>query len=203
MDRGPQDAVSGRHRSAARAAACAWDASGIRPMAGALGGGAHWSANTADHPMAVTLQDQEPPDLIGDDPAVELSSNRTSLSFERTRMSADRTLMSSVRTSLSLISFGFTIHEVFAKASPLVEAANAQGRRLGLALLSLGVLVLVMGLVSHGRFERGLAERRQRLFDLMLLRTAPRHDVTPTYVSAFLLLAIGLLAIADIAFKIF
>ena len=37
------------------------------------------------------------------------------MSFQRTRLSADRTLMSVIRTALSLISFGFTIYQVFQK----------------------------------------------------------------------------------------
>src|SRR5260370_6981441 len=45
--------------------------------------------------------------------SVELASRRTGMSFQRTRMSADRTLMSVIPTSLSLITFGFTIFQVF------------------------------------------------------------------------------------------
>ncbi len=47
--------------------------------------------------------------------SVELAARRTGMSFQRTRMSADRTLMSVIRTSLALISFGFTIFQVFQK----------------------------------------------------------------------------------------
>ncbi len=141
--------------------------------------------------------------LIGGDPATELSSNRTSLSFERTQMSADRTLMSTVRTSLALISFGFTIHEVFSRGSNLVPGVDQSGRRLGLALLVLGVLLLVMGIVSHSLFVRALGARRARLFRLHLVRTAIHYHATPTYVVAVSLLVIGLLAIADVALKLF
>lgn len=142
-------------------------------------------------------------EFICDDAAVELSSNRTSLSFERTRMSADRTLMSTVRTSLALISFGFTIHEVFSRASTLVPGVDQSGRRLGLGLLVLGVLLLVMGIVSHSLFVRALAVRRERLFRLHLVRTAIRYHATPTYVAAVSLLVLGLMAIADVALKLF
>ena len=54
------------------------------------------------------------------------------MSFQRTRMSADRTLMSVMRTSLSLISFGFTIFQVFQKlhdANVLAEQRNATAFR--------------------------------------------------------------------------
>lgn len=153
--------------------------------------------------MTTDIQEVETPEFIHGDPAVELSSNQTSLSFERTRMSADRTLMSTVRTSLALISFGFTIHEVFSRASNLIPGADQSGRRLGLSLLVLGVLLLVMGIVSHTLFVRALSARRDRLFRLHLVRTAIRYHATPTYVTAVSLLVLGLLAILDIAHKLF
>jgi putative membrane protein len=145
----------------------------------------------------------DPPELIDGDPGVELASNRTSLSFERTRMSSDRTLMATVRTSLSLISFGFTINQVFGRATRLIPGAERSGRRLGLALLILGILMLTMGLVTHSTFDRALSARRERLHDMQLLRRAVRYHGTPTYVIAICLLAVGLLALADIAFKLF
>jgi putative membrane protein len=153
--------------------------------------------------MTGDTPDIPPPKLVGGDAQVELSSNRTSLSFERTRMSADRTLMSTVRTSLSLISFGFTIHEVFSRASNLFPHAEASGRRLGLSLLSLGILVLVMGLISHTLFDRELGARRRRLHDISLLRRAVEYRATPTYVAALCLLVIGLLALGRVAFQLF
>ncbi len=153
--------------------------------------------------MPTEIEEVEISECLGGDPATELSSNRTSLSFERTRMSADRTLMSTVRTSLSLISFGFTIHEVFSRASNLVPGVDQSGRRLGLALLVLGVLLLVMGIVSHSLFVRALSERRERLFRLHLVRRAIHYHATPTYVAAVSLLVLGLMAIADIALKLF
>src|ERR1700743_3819919 len=88
-----------------------------------------------------------------DDISVELSSRRTGMSFQRTRMSADRTLMSVIRTSLSLISFGFTIFQVFQKLrdqNVVTHAASA--RNFGVALVALGILMLVGGIVYHGQF---------------------------------------------------
>lgn len=141
--------------------------------------------------------------FFGGDPSVELSSNRTSLSFERTRMSADRTLMSTVRTSLSLIGFGFTIHEAFrqfAQAGGL-EGGQLTGRRVGLALLALGVLMLIMGIVGHLRFSRDLTARRSVLVDHHLLRHAIQYSATPTFIAAGLLLLIGISALGAIAFR--
>jgi putative membrane protein len=153
--------------------------------------------------MAADAPDVEDAELVSGDPSTELSSNRTSMSFERTRMSADRTLMSTVRTSLSLISFGFTIHEVFSKASTLFPSADRSGRWLGLTLLILGLLMLTMGIATHGIFGRELGARRARLYEMRLLRRPLNYHATPTYVVAVCLLAVGLLALADIAFRLF
>ncbi len=139
--------------------------------------------------------------FIAGSPSVELSSNRTSLSFERTRMSADRTLMSIVRTSLSLISFGFTIFEAFRQLqkSGAMPSISSGPRNLGMALVSLGVLLLIMGIVSHMHFGRGLNSRRERLYGAHLLHSDIHYSATPTFVIAFLLLAVGVVAIAFMA----
>lgn len=143
-----------------------------------------------------------PAEMVGGDPSTELSSNRTSLSFERTHMSADRTLMSVVRTSLSLIGFGFTIHQVFSKASSLIPHADETGRRLGLGLLILGLVMLVTGIFSHAQFGRELTRRRERLREMGLLRRAIQYRATPTYIVAVVLLGLGLLTLASVAFQV-
>jgi putative membrane protein len=141
-------------------------------------------------------------DLIKGDAGVELASHRTSLSFERTRMGADNTLMATVRTSLSLISFGFTIYQVLGKASAIVPKASEMARNLGLGLLILGLANLVMGLISHALFSRGLTQRRADLFRKGLLRREVRYHATPTYIVAFSLLALGLGALATMVFRL-
>jgi putative membrane protein len=151
--------------------------------------------------MNEPTDDASPTAMVGGDPGTELSSNRTGLSFERTRMSADRTLMSVVRTSLSLIAFGFTINEVFSKASGLIVNASGTGRRLGLGLLIIGLVMLVMGIFSHARFGRELTCRRERLYEMSLLRRAIQYRATPTYVVAVLLLGIGLVTVGSVAFR--
>ena len=139
--------------------------------------------------------------FIAGSPSVELSSNRTSLSFERTRMSADRTLMSIVRTSLSLISFGFTIFEAFRQLQKtgVVPTMSSAPRNLGLALVSLGVLLLIMGIVSHMHFGRGLNDRRERLYGEKLLHSDIHYSATPTFIIAFLLLAVGVTSVIFMA----
>ena len=87
----------------------------------------------------------------------ELSSRRTGMSFQRTRMSADRTLMSVIRTSLSLIGFGFTIAQVFQKLRDQdIIAKAAAPRNFGVALVGLGIVMLVVGIVYHVQFMMGL-----------------------------------------------
>jgi putative membrane protein len=143
-----------------------------------------------------TTENEEPPFITGS-PSVELSANRTSLSFERTRMSADRTLMSIVRTSLSLISFGFTIFEAFRqlKNSGGLPAGGNAPAVMGISLVSLGIVLLTLGITSHMHFGKSLNSRRGRLYQWNLLHRDISYSVTPTFVIAFLLLAIGVVAV--------
>ena len=91
------------------------------------------------------------------DTNTELAARRTGMSFQRTRMSADRTLMSVIRTSLSLIGFGFTIAQVFQKLrdQDIITKAAAP-RNFGLALVGLGIVMLVIGIIYHLQFMMGL-----------------------------------------------
>jgi putative membrane protein len=140
---------------------------------------------------------------VGGDASTELASNRTSLAVERTRMGADRTLMAIIRTALSLIGFGFTVSQAFRelkKLNPKTIGDHA-AHNFGLALVLLGVLLLVMGLVSHAIFGREINRRRERLFSLALLRRDIHYHATPTFITAILLLLIGLAAALGIAFR--
>jgi putative membrane protein len=130
----------------------------------------------------------------------ELASNRTGLAFERTLIAADRTLMAIVRTSLSLIGFGFTINQVFRQLAVRHVLASGQttGRRLGLALLALGIVFLLLGIISHARFFKDLMRRRRRLLDQHLLHGITPYNPTPTFVAAALLLALGIVTLAAI-----
>lgn len=144
--------------------------------------------------------DQE--ELVGGDPSVELSSNRTALSFERTRMAADRTLMATVRTSLSLISFGFTINEVFLQwHEQNDERVGGAASYFGLGLVLLGILVLGMGVIGHRRIMRLLAERRERLFRIGVMRHAEEYEPTATFMAAVVLLVLGAAAAVSIILR--
>ena len=142
----------------------------------------------------------------GDELSFLFSSRRTRLSFQRTRMSADRTLMSIVRTALSLIGFGFTIFQFFrhirdsAGIAETVVRTRAP-RNFGLTLVSLGVLILVLGIVGHIRF---MLELRADHGSLVQARLLP-HDHFPFSVTlgiALLLLLFGLLAILSMVVRV-
>jgi putative membrane protein len=134
--------------------------------------------------------------------SVELSSRRTGMSFQRTRMSADRTLMSVVRSSLSLISFGFTIFQVFQKAheAQLLRSSHA-ARNFGLALVLLGTVMLLLGIVYHVQFMAGLRRERAQMKADGLVHGESAFPVSLTLITAAALLAIGLFALASMVFN--
>jgi len=138
-----------------------------------------------------------------DNVSVELASRRTGMSFQRTRMSADRTLMSVIRTSLSLISFGFTIYQVFEKLrdqSVITHASAA--RNFGFALVSLGILMLVVGIVYHIQFMMHLREQRMEMMADGLVHGESKFPTSFTLLTAFVLLLIGVAAIVSMIFNI-
>jgi len=125
------------------------------------------------------------------------------MSFQRTRLSADRTLMSVIRTSLSLISFGFTIFQIFQKLreqSLLSSAAPA--RNFGIALVSLGIAMLVIGIIYHVQFMLGLREERKAMAADGLVHGKSRFPPSFTLITAILLLLIGIAAIVSMLFQI-
>jgi putative membrane protein len=135
--------------------------------------------------------------------SVELSSRRTGMSFQRTRMSADRTLMSIIRTSLSLISFGFTIFQVFEKLRDQnVITHGAPARNFGVALVALGILMLVVGIVYHVQFMVHLREERAAMAADGLVHAQSKFPPSLTLITAALLLFIGIAAIVSMLFQV-
>lgn len=126
------------------------------------------------------------------------------MSFQRTRMSADRTLMSVIRTSLSLISFGFTIYQFFEhlKDSEILAGAGPAARNFGFALLSLGVLMLVLGIGYHLAFMRGLRRERVALRHEGLIHGESHFPASMTLIVALLLLLVGVIALVSIAARV-
>jgi putative membrane protein len=133
----------------------------------------------------------------------ELSARRTGMSFQRTRMSADRTLMSVIRTSLSLIGFGFTIAQVFQKLrdQDIITKAAAP-RNFGIALVALGIVMLVLGIVYHVQFMVGLRRLRESMRAEGLIHGESGFPYSLTLITALILLVIGVAAILSLAFRI-
>jgi putative membrane protein len=143
-----------------------------------------------------------PPD-IKFDVNTELARRRTGMSFQRTRMSADRTLMSVIRTSLSLIGFGFTIAQVFQKLRDQdVITKAAAPRNFGLALVGLGIVMLVLGIIYHIQFMMGLRHLRDSMRTEGLVHGESGFPVSLTLITALILLIIGIAAILSMAFHV-
>jgi len=141
--------------------------------------------------------------FVSEDASTELSARRTGMSFQRTRMSADRTLMSVMRTSLSLISFGFTIYQLFQKLrdqSLLTGAAS--GRNFGIALVSLGIAMLLIGIAYHVQFMLGLRHERNDMREAGLIHGESVFPPSLTLVTAVLLLFVGVAAISSMLFHV-
>ena len=137
------------------------------------------------------------------DTNTELASRRTGMSFQRTRLSADRTLMSVIRTSLSLIGFGFTIAQVFQKLrdQDLITKAAAP-RNFGVALIALGILMLVIGIIYHIQFMLGLRHLRESMRQDGLLHGESIFPLSLTLITALVLLIIGVAAIVSMMFQV-
>ena len=71
--------------------------------------------------------------------------------------------MSVIRTSLSLVSFGFTISQIFQKLteSKVLNGDGTAGRHFGVALVMVGITMLVLGIVYHGQFMLALRISRK------------------------------------------
>jgi len=133
--------------------------------------------------------------------AQDLSSRRTGMSFQRTRMSADRTLMSVIRTSLSLISFGFTIAKAFEKLRELgTVTSERSARNFGVALVALGIVMLVAGIVYHVQFMLGLRHEREAMKAEGLVHAESTFAPSMTLITAVVLLLIGIVAIVSLIF---
>src|SRR5262245_18886024 len=141
---------------------------------------------------------------IGSTPA-RLASRRTALAFQRTRMSADRTLMAVIRTSLSLIGFGFTIYQFFRYLRESVGAPqllrSEAPRNFGMALVIVGVIMLSLGIWRHVAFMLELRAARKTLAGQGLIPGEDKFPVSITLITATLLLALGLIAIAGMAMR--
>jgi putative membrane protein len=137
------------------------------------------------------------------DTNTELAARRTGMAFQRTRMAADRTLMSVIRTSLSLIGFGFTIFQFFQRLREQdVITKAAAARNFGVALVGLGILMLIVGIIYHIQFMLGLRHLRESMRQDGLLHGESIFPVSLTLITAVVLLIIGVAAIVSMLFQV-
>ena len=130
--------------------------------------------------------------------SVDGAYSQRRVELERALVDAERVMMQTVQTSLSLIGFGFTITEFFSGKDLPVQGAP-QARRVGEALLVLGLLLLGMGIWAHTRY-------RQRLIQAF---SADDGSVgyglhlrdTPSFVIAILLLLVGFATLMTVVFR--
>jgi putative membrane protein len=137
--------------------------------------------------------------LIHDDLATDLSSHRTSMAFQRTRLAADRTLMAVIRTSLSLMSFGFTIHQLAQKLKDkgLLQTDRAE-RTFGGALIAIAIATLIVGIVYHLRFMYQMRKERREMVAAGQLHGEDKFPASQTVITAILLLVVGFVTITTI-----
>ncbi len=113
---------------------------------------------------------------------------------ERELRDVERTMISIVQASISMIGFGFTIHAFLGnvEAEGMVSVDLDQvARRIGLALVTLGLLNLAWG-VWNQRAQLGVIRRRYPAF--VRAWNLGAYSAAPTFVVASLLLIIGVLA---------
>lgn len=99
------------------------------------------------------------PDANADRFQVRVTSD-SHFSWVRTRLAVESTLMSWIRTSISLIGFGFTIVQFFARLQDMEGVAEAvrpnAPRYIGLAMIAAGVLGLVISAWQYRYMNRYL-----------------------------------------------
>ena len=124
--------------------------------------------------------------------ADKLAAERTSLAATRTMMAADRTLMAWVRTSLSLLSFSFTIYNLFEQLPVLASRprANVSGRDAALVLAALGTFAIVAGTVEYWH-------------TLKMMRQSQHFKATrPALAMAFLMSFLGIALLFSISTRL-
>jgi len=115
---------------------------------------------------------------------------RIAAALVRTAFSSEQTLMSWVRTSVSLFTFGFSITQFFYYLETQQGGSQlpAGPRRLGLALIGVGVVALVLAIIEHVARLRQMREQGLKMSRFLL-----------PIGSAAVLLAIGIAALVFVA----
>jgi len=124
--------------------------------------------------------------------AEELAGERTNMAAMRTLMAADRTLMAWVRTSLALLSFSFTIYQIFEQLPLLANRGprHVTGRDAGLLLAAMGTFAVVAGTVEYWH-------------TLKMLRESQHFKATrPALAMAFLMSFLGIALFLSISTRL-
>lgn len=129
-------------------------------------------------------------------PQDEADTSRAELAIGQ--RDVERMMYQIIQSSISLIGFGFTIHAFLnnaeASASFSIDLDQA-ARRIGLAMITLGLLNLAVGATNQSRYLRTL----QRRYPVAPEPTRPKaYSPRPTFIIAWLLLGIGVAAFASI-----
>jgi putative membrane protein len=138
--------------------------------------------------------------------ADELASIRTELAYHRSRLAADRTMMAIMRTALSLIGFGFTIYTFFSNLLTSQEVFSRMPRqapmRFGLALIVIGVVLLVLGIIADYRYMQRLKLQRQVLIGRGMLPNDQEFPRSLSLVMAIALVLFGVLVFFSIILRV-
>ena len=111
--------------------------------------------------------------------------------------------MSVIRTSLSLISFGFTIYQLFEKLKQQhIVAKAAAGRNFGSTLVLIGIAMLLLGIFYHLQFMNGLRVVRGDMKKQGLIHGDTAFPPSLTLITAVLMLVMGIFAIINMVFHI-
>jgi putative membrane protein len=120
----------------------------------------------------------------------------------RTRIALERTFMAWIRTAVSLIGFGFTITQFFARLRDMgghgvAPMGDKVPRDLGLTLIAAGVGALT---IAAWQYHLGIAYLRSPPFSVIAIdsRSAAR---TPVFIAALILILIGVGAFIAVLFR--
>ncbi len=120
----------------------------------------------------------------------------------RTRLGIERTYMAWIRTGVSLIGFGFTIVQFFQKMQGMTARggrtmAADMPRNLGLSLIAAGILSLAISSIQYRGQLRYLWTDQFRA----IAGDGEKPHRTPAFISAMVLLLIGVVAFASVFFR--
>ncbi|HEY8948133.1 MAG TPA: DUF202 domain-containing protein [Rhizomicrobium sp.] len=123
-------------------------------------------------------------------------------SWMRTRLGIERTYLAWIRTGVSLIGFGFTIVQFFQKMQGMTARngrtmAEEMPRNLGLALIAAGVLALIISSIQYRGQLRYMWSDQFR----SIAGVSEKPHRTPAFISAMVLLLIGVAAFVSVFFR--